>query len=150
MAKNALKLVYSQREKQVEKSLQLYQQAQFHLFEQREQLQNLHQYRRQYIAQLSEKGAQGFTISTLSKYQQFIVQIDQGVTNQQSTLIKFESDVREAKRKWKDSQIALKALGLLLDKKNIEKLKLEDKKEQLLLDEFSTYQHFKNKQLKNS
>lgn len=146
MAVNALQLVYEQREKQVEQALQTYQQAQKELFEQRKQLQNLHQYRRQYTAQLSEKGSQGLTISTLSKYQQFIVQIDQGLSNQQSTLVKFEYAVRNTKRKWTDSQIAHKAMGLLLEKKAREKAKLEDKKEQQLLDEFATFQFFHKKQ----
>lgn len=146
MAVNALQLVYEQREKQVEQALQIYQQAQKELFEQRKQLQNLHQYRRQYTAQLSEKGSQGLTISTLSKYQQFIVQIDQGLSNQQANLVKFEYAVRNTKRKWTDSQIAHKAMGLLLEKKAREKAKLEDKKEQQLLDEFSTFQFFHKKQ----
>ncbi|MDA7745908.1 flagellar export protein FliJ [Psychromonas sp.] len=145
MATNALQLVYEQREKEVEHSLRAYQQAQKALFEQRNQLQNLHQYRRQYIAQLSEKGSQGLTVSTLSKYQQFIVQIDQGLTNQQSSLVKFEYNVRETKRKWTDSQVAFKAMGLLLEKKAREKTKIEEKKEQQLLDEFSTFQFFQKK-----
>jgi flagellar FliJ protein len=142
MAVNALKLVYEQREKQVEQLLQAYQRAQKALFEQRKQLQNLHQYRRQYAAQLSEKGSQGLTVSTLGKYQQFIVQIDKGLTNQQASLVKFEYAVREAKRKWSDSQIACKAMELLLDKKAKEMEKIADKKEQQLLDEFSTFQFF--------
>ena len=145
MATNALQLVYEQREKQVEQSLQAYQQAQKALFQQRSQLQNLHQYRRQYIAQLSEKGSQGLAVSTLAKYQQFIVQIDKGLTNQQSALVKFEYRVHETKRKWADSQVAYKAMGLLLEKKAREKIKLEDKQEQKLLDEFSTFQFFQKK-----
>lgn len=145
MAVNALQLVYEQREKQVEKTLHLYQEAQKALFEQRKQLQNLHQYRTQYIAQLSEKGSQGLSVSTLGKYQQFIVQIEQGLTNQQSSLVKFEYDVRESKRKWTDSQIAFKAMGLLLEKQAREKEKIADKKEQQLLDEFSTFQFFQKK-----
>lgn len=145
MALNALKLVHEQREKQVEDALQAYQQAQKALFDQRNQLQNLHQYRRQYTAQLSDKGSQGLTVSTLSKYQQFIVQIDQGLTNQQSAIVKFEYAVREAKRKWTDSQIAYKAMGLLLDKKAKAKAKVEEQKEQQALDEFSTFQFFQKK-----
>jgi len=145
MALNALKLVHEQREKQVEDALQTYQQAQKALFDQRNQLQNLHQYRRQYTAQLSDKGSQGLTVSTLSKYQQFIVQIDQGLTNQQSAIVKFEYAVREAKRKWTDSQIAYKAMGLLLDKKAKAKAKVEEQKEQQALDEFSTFQFFQKK-----
>jgi len=145
MAVNALELVYEQREKEVEKSLQAYQQAQKALFEQRNQLQNLHQYRRQYIAQLSNKGSQGLTVSTLGKYQQFIVQIDKGLTNQQSAIVKFEYAVREAKRKWTESQVAHKAMGLLLEKKAKEKQRIENKKEQQLLDEFSNFQFFQKK-----
>jgi len=147
MATNALQLVYEQREKQVEQALQAYQQAQKELFEQRNELNNLHQYRRQYISQLSEKGSQGLTISTLGKYQQFIVQIDQGLTKRQSALVKYEYAVREKKRRWTDSQIAHKAMGLLLEKKAKEQAKLADKKEQQLLDEFSTFQFFRNKQI---
>lgn len=146
MAANALLLVYEQREKQVDQALKVYQEAKNALFEQRNQLQNLHQYRRQYIAQLSEKGSQGLTISTLGKYQQFIVQIDQGLSNQQSSLVKYEYAVQEAKRKWTESQIAHKALGLLLEKKALEKIKLEDKKEQQLSDEFATFKFFRKMQ----
>lgn len=145
MARNALQLVYEQREKQVEQSLQAYQKAQKALFEQRAQLQNLHQYRRQYIAQLSEKGSQGLSIASMSKYQQFIVQIDQGLTNQQSVLVKFEYQVQQTKRKWKESEVALKAMALLLDKKAREAAILADKKEQKLLDEFATFQFFQKK-----
>jgi flagellar FliJ protein len=146
MSTNALQLVYEQREKQVEQALLAYQQAQKNLFEQRSQLQNLHQYRRQYSAQLSEKGAQGLTISTLSKYQQFIIQIDQGLTNQQSAIVKFEYAVHDKKKRWTDSQIAHKAMGLLLEKKAREATKLADKKEQQILDEFATFQFFRKKQ----
>ena len=145
MAVNALQLVHEQREKQVEESSQAYQQAQKALFEQRHQLQNLHQYRRQYTAQLSEKGSQGVTVSELSKYQQFIVQIDQGLTNQQEAIVKFEYAVHQAKRKWTDSQIACKAMGVLLEKKALEKIVIADRKEQQLLDEFSTFQFFQKK-----
>lgn len=145
MAVNALELVYEQREKQVEVSLQAYQQAQKALFEQRNQLQNLHQYRHQYIAQLSEKGSQGLTVSTLGKYQQFIVQIDQGLTTQQSSLVKFEYKVRETKRIWTDSQVAFKAMGLLLEKKAREKKQIADKKEQQQSDEFANFQFFQKK-----
>jgi len=150
MSVNALQLVYEQREKQVEQALQAYQQAQKNLFDQRSQLQNLHQYRRQYTAQLSEKGAQGLTISTLSKYQQFIIQIDQGLTNQQSSIVKFEYAVRDKKQRWTESQIAHKAMGLLLEKKAREATKLADKKEQQVLDEFSTFQFFRNKQAREN
>ncbi|PKF62943.1 flagellar export protein FliJ [Psychromonas sp. psych-6C06] len=142
MARDALQLVYEQREKQVEQALQAYQRAQQTLFEQRQQLQNLHQYRRQYISQLSEKGSQGLSIADLGKYQQFIVQIDQGVTQHQQGLIKFEYDVQAHKKMWVEAQVSCKAMGMLLEKKALKKRRLEDKKEQVLMDEFTTFQHF--------
>lgn len=142
MARDALKLVFEQREKQVEQALQAYQRAQQALFEQRNQLQNLHQYRRQYINQLSEKGAQGVSIADLGKYQQFIVQIDQGVTQHQQGLVKFEYDVQAHKTMWIKAQVNCKAMGMLLAKKAKKQLALANKKEQMLLDEFTTFQHF--------
>ena len=142
MAKDSLQLVYEQREKQVQQAQQAYQKVQQALFEQRQQLQNLHQYRRQYISQLSEKGSQGVSIADLSKYQQFIVQIDQGVTQHQQGLIKFEYDVQAHKKLWIEAQVKCKAMGMLLDKKAKKRLALADKKEQMLLDEFTTFQYF--------
>ncbi|WP_022940713.1 flagellar export protein FliJ [Psychromonas hadalis] len=142
MARDALQLVYQQREKQVEKAQQAYQKAQQALFEQRNQLQNLHQYRRQYSNQLSEKGAQGVSIADLGKYQQFIVQIDQGVTQHQQGLIKFEYDVQAHKKMWIEAQVNCKAMGMLLEKKAKKRIALENKKEQQLLDEFTIFQHF--------
>jgi len=142
MARDALQLVYEQREKQVKQALQAYQKAQQTLFEQRQQLQNLHQYRRQYINQLSEKGSQGLSIADLGKYQQFIVQIDQGVSKHQQGLIKFEYDVQAHKKMWIEAQVSSKAMGMLLEKKAKKRLAIADKKEQMLLDEFATFQYF--------
>jgi len=142
MARDVLQLVYEQREKQVNQALLAYQHAQKALFEQRQQLQNLHQYRRQYINQLSEKGSQGLSISDLGKYQQFIVQIDQGVSQHQKGLVKFEYAVQTQKKMWVDMQVKCKAIGVLLDKKEKKRAHLEDKKEQTLQDEFSMFQYF--------
>ncbi len=142
MPRDALQLVYEQREKQVNQALQAYQRAQQALFEQRQQLQTLHQYRRQYINQLSEKGSQGLSISELGKYQQFIIQIDQGVSKHQQGLVKFEHDVHAHKKMWIDAQVKCKAMGMLLEKKAKKRVLIADKKEQALLDEFATFQHF--------
>jgi len=142
MPRDALQLVYEQREKQVNQALQAYQRAQQALFEQRQQLQTLHQYRRQYINQLSEKGSQGLSISDLGKYQQFIVQIDQGVTKHQQGLTKFEYDVHAHKKMWVEAQVKCKAMAMLLEKKAKKRALIADKKEQALLDEFATFQHF--------
>jgi len=142
MARDALQLVYEQREKQVNLAQIAYQRAQQALFEQRQQLQNLHQYRRQYINQLSDKGSQGLSISDLSKYQQFIVQIDQGVTKHQQGLVKFEYAVQNQKKMWVDAQVKCKAIGILLTNKAKKRARLEDKREQMLQDEFSMFQHF--------
>ena len=142
MARDALQLVYEQREKQVEKALRAYQKAQQALFEQRQQVQNLSQYRRQYIAQLTEKGSQGLSITDLGKYQQFIVQIDQGLSKQQQGLVKFEYDVHTQKKLWQESQVSCKAMAMLLEKKALQQAKIADRKEQQLLDEFATFQYF--------
>jgi len=143
MAKNALQLVYEQREKQVNQAQLAYQRAQQVLFEQRQQLQNLHQYRRQYINQLSEKGSQGLSIGDLSKYQQFIVQIDKGLTQHQQGLVKFEYAAQNEKKMWIEAQVKCKAIGILLANKAKKRVLLENKREQMLLDEFSMFQHFK-------
>ncbi len=137
MSNNALQLVYEQREKQVNQALQAYQKSQQLLFEQRAQLHNLNQYRQQYIDQLSLKGEQGLSITDLNKYQQFIVQIDLGATKQQESLVRFEYDVQAHKKMWLDCQVKCKAMAMLIEKKALKKQRLEDKKEQQLLDEFS-------------
>lgn len=137
MSNNSLQLVYEQRKKQVNQSLKAYQKAQQLLFEQRAQLSNLNQYRQQYIDQLTLKGQQGLSITDLNKYQQFIVQIDLGATNQQKSLVKFEYDVQAHKKMWLDSQAKCKAMGMLIERKAIKKQRIEDKKEQQLLDEFN-------------
>ncbi len=142
MARDALQLVFEQREKQVAQALQAYQRAQQALFEQRQQLQTLHQYRRQYINQLSDKGSKGLSISELGKYQQFIIQIDQGVTKHQQGLIKYEHDVHAHKKLWIEAQVKCKAMGMLLEKKAKKRAEIAGKREQLLLDEFSIFQHF--------
>jgi flagellar FliJ protein len=145
VARDPLQLVYEQREKQVEQALQAYKKAQQLLFEQRNQLQNLHQYRRQYASQLTAKGSQGLSIADLSKYQQFIVQLDQGISKQQQGLVKFEYDVHTQKKLWLESQVKCKAMAMLLEKKAQQKAKVAERKEQQLLDEFATFQYFQKK-----
>lgn len=145
MARDALQLVYEQRQKQVEQAQLAYQRSQKALFEQRQQLQSLHQYRRQYANQLSEKGSQGLSISDLGKYQQFIVQIDKGVTQHQQGLVKYEHAVHTNKNLWIKAQVNCKAIGILLDNKAKKKAAILDKKEQVLLDEFATFQYFQKK-----
>lgn len=147
MARDALQLVYEQREKRVERALHAYQKAQKKLFEQRKQLQNLQQYRRDYTSLLTSKGSKGLSIAELSKYQQFIVQIDQGITKQQEGIVKFEYDVHAHKKMWMESQVECKAMAMLLEKKAQQKAKLADRKEQQLLDEFATFQYFQKKSL---
>lgn len=145
MARDALQLVYEQREKRVEQALHAYQKAQQLLFEQRQQLQNLHQYRCEYSSLLTEKGSKGLSIAELSKFQQFIVQIDLGISKQQQGLVKFEYDVHAHKKLWMESQVACKAMAMLLEKKALQKAKLADRKEQQLLDEFATFQYFQKR-----
>ena len=145
MARDALQLVYEQRQKQVEQASLAYQKAQKDLFEQRQQLQSLSQYRRQYISQLTAKGSEGLSVAELGKYQQFIVQIDQGLSNQQQGLVKFEYDVHAQKKLWMESQVSCKAMAMLLEKKALQKAKIADRKEQQLLDEFATFQYFRKK-----
>ena len=145
MARDALQLVYEQREKRVEHAQRAYQKAQKFLFEQRKQLQNLSQYRREYSSLLTEKGSQGLSISELSKYQQFIVQIDQGITAHQQSVVKLEFDVHSRKKLWTERQVECKAMAMLLEKKALQKANLADRKEQQLLDEFSTFQYFQKR-----
>lgn len=148
MPNNSLQLVYEQREKQVNQALKAYQQSKKLLFEQRTQLFNLNQYRQQYIDQLSEKGQQGLSIGDLNKYQQFIVQIDLGATNQQKNIAKFEYDVQAHKKMWVESQRKCKAMGILIEKKRLKKQHIENRNEQQLLDEFSLLRfHHKNKKI---
>lgn len=142
MARDPLQLVYEQREKQVEQALQVYQKAQKALFSQHQQLQNLHDYHRQYITQLTDKGSQGVSISELSKYQQFIVQIEEGIVGQQQRLVQFEYDVHDKKKLWLESQVNCKAMAMLLEKKALKRAEIADRKEQQLLDEFATFQYF--------
>ena len=145
MARDALQLVYEQREKQVEQAQQAYQKAQKALFVQHQQLQNLHDYHRQYITQLTEKGSQGLSISELSKYQQFIVQIEEGIIGQQQRLVQFEYDVHDRKKEWLESQVNCKAMAMLLEKKALKRAETADRKEQQLLDEFATFQYFQKR-----
>ncbi|WP_354623970.1 flagellar export protein FliJ [Psychromonas sp. MME2] len=70
------------------------------------------------------------------------MQIDEGITNQQQSMVKFEYDVQASKKHWLDSQVSCKALLMLLEKKAQQNAKIADRKEQQLLDEFSTFQFF--------
>jgi len=98
----------------------------------------LEEYRAEYAQRMQEAATQGMTPMTLRNYQDFLARIDQAVTQQAAAVRLSEQQTAHGQENWKTQNKQLKAIDTLaLRHENRERFR-EGKKEQKLLDEFTT------------
>lgn len=104
----------------------------------RARLKMLEEYRAEYAQRMQEAATQGMTPMTLRNYQDFLARIDQAVTQQAAAVRLSEQQTAHGQENWKTQNKQLKAIDTLaLRHENRERFR-EGKKEQKLLDEFTT------------
>jgi flagellar FliJ protein len=100
-------------------------------------LADLEQFRLDYQQQWIDKGAHGVSGQWLMGYQRFLTQLDTAVDQQRRSLTWHQDNVDKARVTWQQAYARVEGLRKLVQRYIDEARRLEDKREQKLLDELS-------------
>ncbi|KPB68709.1 flagellar export protein FliJ [Pseudomonas cannabina] len=100
-------------------------------------LQELDQFRQDYQQQWLQRGSAGVSGQWLLGYQRFLSQLDVAVAQQYKSLEWHKTNLDRARTAWQDCYARVEGLRKLVQRYMDEARKLEDKREQKLLDELS-------------
>lgn len=110
-------------------------QGQFRLAEGK--LDELEQFRLSYQQQWIDKGSTGVSGQWLMNYQRFLNQLETAVGQQRKSLDWHQNNLNQARGTWQQAYARVEGLRKLVQRYADEACKLEDKREQKLLDELS-------------
>ncbi|PMH41037.1 flagellar protein FliJ [Vibrio sp. 10N.286.49.B3] len=102
------------------------------------QVEQIEQYRMDYCQQLIDRGKNGLTASEYGHLNRFLTQLDATLAKQKEAEQHFKSQVDNCQEYWLNTRKQCKSYEWLIDKKQQEKKRAEDKREQKQMDEFST------------
>ncbi|WP_158967779.1 flagellar export protein FliJ [Paraglaciecola sp. L3A3] len=137
MANSQLQLVADWERQKEQKLGQDFQIAQNFAQENKQKLSGLENYRLDYLRQAQLKAKQGVGSQTFNQHQQFIGKLDKACELQMQHLNQALLVAEQRKSQWLQQQRKRKAVDMLIDKQAVAAQKLEDKKEQMMLDELS-------------
>jgi flagellar FliJ protein len=100
-------------------------------------LQELDQFRHDYQQQWLAKGSGGVSGQWMMGYQRFLSQLDTAVAQQNKSLEWHRSNLEKARTAWQQCYARVEGLRKLVQRYIDEARRLEDKREQKLLDELS-------------
>ncbi len=110
---------------------------------QKSRLQMLEQYRAEYAQRMQDATTQGITRQALRNYQDFLARIDEAIEQQRINVRNSENSTRHGQEHWKAQNRQLKAIDTLSVRHEARERQRENKREQKLLDEFSTRKYSK-------
>lgn len=102
------------------------------------QLNDLEQYLRDYYADPSRGNVTFKSAQDLAAYQQFIVKLNDAVGRQRQLVAIKEAAWRAQQKRWIDASTNVDTIEKLMLKARLDEQKIDDKKEQKLVDELST------------
>ncbi|PJC88264.1 flagella biosynthesis chaperone FliJ [Vibrio sp. HA2012] len=109
------------------------------------QVEQIEQYRLDYCRQLVERGQNGLSASAYGHLNRFLTQLDDTLTKQKQAEGHFTSQVTNCEEYWMEMRKQRRSYEWMIDKKKKEKQRLEEKREQKQMDEFSTLQFSRRK-----
>ncbi|MGJ8678756.1 flagellar export protein FliJ [Paraglaciecola sp.] len=137
MSNSQLQLVADWERQKEQKLSQDFQVAQHYALENKQKLSGLEDYRLDYLRQAQVKATEGVGSQTFSQHQQFIGKLDKACELQMQNVNQAVVVADQRKSQWLKQQQKRKAVEMLLEKQALAKLKLEQKEEQMMLDEMS-------------
>jgi len=137
---NALEFLLDQSKEQEEKAVLALNNARQDLDNYYVQLKQIEQYRMDYCGQLIERGKSGLSASQYGHLNRFLTQLDETLAKQRQAESHFMQQVQNCEEHWLEVRKTCRSYEWLIDKKRLEREKIEQKKEQKSLDEFSTLQ----------
>lgn len=129
-----------------EKFLRSYQAAERTLQQHLKKLDGLQLYKTEYLGMLRQKADKGVGAMSYGQHQTFIDKLDKAVEQQTGVLKQATLAADQRKRQWLIQQRKRKAVEMLIDKQHQEKLRVEAKQEQSLMDEVAIQRFVRNAQ----
>ncbi|MEH6466720.1 MAG: flagellar export protein FliJ [Porticoccus sp.] len=101
------------------------------------QIEQLTEYRKEYHRQLQEISTKGVELGVFREYQRFLSSLDTIIYSAMHELEKHEQRLHQCKKKWREEQRKLSTYGTLSDRRNVIKMKEENRREQKLHDDMT-------------
>jgi len=125
-----LQIIIDLQQRQENEALQLLGRRQQQLNEQQTQLDNLLNYRQQYLNKLLERQKTGMNVNQLLELRAFADKLDKAIEGQRLTVRQHERECQKARDKWQESHQRSKSLMRLGEIAVAEETKQEIKREQ--------------------
>ncbi|MCQ8181599.1 flagellar export protein FliJ [Methylomonas sp. SURF-1] len=104
--------------------------AQQRLQEQQVQLDNLLNYRVEYLNNFAARQQGGIPVSQLLEFRAFSEKLDSAIDSQRQLVLQYEREVQRARKHWEDSRQRTKSLRKVSELALAEEIKIEQKREQ--------------------
>lgn len=122
-----------------------FHEAQVYLQQQQQRLQNLEQYRREYLGNIHKQGDVGLGARDYTQHLSFVGQLDNACRQQNQIISQAILVVDQRKRAWLEQQRKRKAVEFLIEKQQVARKRKEERHEQNILDEFALQQYLRRK-----
>ena len=110
----------------------------------KKRLQMLEDYRTEYAAKFVADSKVGLSQAMLLNYRDFLARIDEAIVAQTAAVQKSAENTERGKKEWQEQNTKMKAIDTLKGRFDQKNAYLENKREQKLLDEFSSRRRPKN------
>ena len=137
---NALEFLLEQAKERENQAVLALTQARTELDGYYQQLDQIEKSRLDYCKQLVERGQQGLTASQYSHLNRFLTTLDETLAKQKQAETHFKDQVQSCEQNWLESRKQRRSYEWLIEKKQKEKVHLENAREQKQMDEFATLQ----------
>jgi flagellar FliJ protein len=137
MSKQLQRLAEFEKEKE-QREARSYKVAQQNVEQQKQKLSSLEQYRIDYIKGIQQTGQDGVTATYYQQHLSFVGKLDKACEQQMQVIARAKMAADQRKQLWLKQQQKVKAVTLLLDKKQQAAEKKAAKAEQAMMDEFAT------------
>ncbi|SDH52512.1 flagellar FliJ protein [Vibrio xiamenensis] len=138
---NALDFLLEQSKERENQAVMALGQARTELDNYYRQLSQIEQYRLDYCQQLVERGQSGLTASQYTHLNRFLTSLDETLAKQKQAETHFKHQVENCEQHWMETRKQRRSYEWLMEKKHNERLRLQEKREQKVMDEFSTLQY---------
>ena len=143
MSEQLVRLAEFEREKE-QKFAQMFQHAQQNVNQQKQKLTSLEQYRIDYLRGIQQTGAKGVSAKHYQQHLSFVGKLDKACEQQMNVIAQAKMAADQRKQRWLKQQQKVKAVELLLNKKNAVKEAKAARAEQAMMDEFATQRFYRS------
>lgn len=146
----ALNLVRDKRQSDEEKALEDWVYVRNQVANYENQIMQVEAFRRSYINDMEIEGRNGVTGTKLLAYQAFIDKLDNIAIKQQQELERLKMLTEQKRQMYLTKQKERKIIETLIENNRLKRLKLEQKREQKMLDEFVVSSYTRRQQQNQS